>query len=80
MYKYKICVQFVNPMARFNDVEKKAVEEGVTNYNTRSLIAKNSKQISVFSFSDDGMTLNIALQSEANLPPNRKCRVFLNVL
>lgn len=77
MRKYSISAQFVNTNARFDKVAKTAIEEAVSNYNTKSLIAKNPKQIVDYCFSEDEMTLEIELESEADLPmPTKALRLL----
>lgn len=79
--KYLISAQFVNTNARFDEVAKTAIKEAVSNYNTKSLIAKNPKQIVDYRFSYDEMTLEIELESEADLPmPTKALRLFSSYL
>ena len=68
MNTYMISAQFVNTRAKFDDEAKEAVREAVSNYNSKSLIAKNPKRIVDFRFSEDEMTLTVNLESEAKLP------------
>ena len=77
--KYLISAQFVNTNARFDEVAKTAIKEAVSNYNTKSLIAKNPKQIVDYRFSEDEMTLE--LESEADLPmPTKALRLLSSYL
>lgn len=79
--KYLISAQFVNTNARFDEVAKTAIKEAVSNYNTKSLIAKNPKQIVDYRFSEDEMTLEIELESEADLPmPTKALRLLSSYL
>ena len=66
--KYKVLSQFLKTGAKFDANAKKAVKSGVDHYNSRSLIAKNPKQILDYSFSPDGTTLELILESEEKLP------------
>lgn len=78
---YKISAQFVSTGAKFDDEAKDAVKAAISNYNSKSLIAKNPKQIVDYSFSNDGMTLVIILESEANLPmPTKALRLLSSYL
>lgn len=79
--KYLINVQFVSTNAKFEKVEQEAVKEAISNYNTKSLIAKNPKQITDYSFSNDEMTLTLVLESEADLPmPTKALRLLSSYL
>lgn len=79
--KYLINVQFVSTNAKFEKVEQEAVKEAISNYNTKSLIAKNPKQITDYSFSNDEMTLTLVLESEAYLPmPTKALRLLSSYL
>lgn len=81
VYTYIINVQFVNINAKFDDEAQQAVKAAVENYNSKSLIAKNPKEIVGYVFSNDGMTLQITLQSEANLPmPTKALRLLSSYL
>lgn len=78
---YIISAQFVNTGAKFDEEAKEAVKEAIINYNTKSLIAKNPKQIIDHSFSNDDMTLVIELESEADLPmPTKALRLLSSYL
>jgi len=78
---YLISVQFVSTNAKFEKVEQEAVKEAISNYNTKSLIAKNPKQITDYNFSDDKMTLTLVLESEAVLPmPTKALRLLSSYL
>ncbi|TCT14527.1 hypothetical protein EDC18_1058 [Natranaerovirga pectinivora] len=78
---YTISAQFVNTGAKFDEKAKKAIKEGVTIYNTKSLIAKNPKQIVDYCFSPDDMTLVIQLESQAELPmPTKALRILSSYL
>lgn len=81
MNEYTISVQFVSTTAKFDVAAKEAIERGVENYNSRSLIAKNPKKISKHSFSEDESTLNLTLESEAELPmPTRALKLLSSYL
>lgn len=81
MHNYLVSVQFVNTSGRFEKVEQEAVKEAISNYNTKSLIAKNPKQITDYRFSDDEMTLMLVLESEADLPmPTKALRLLSSYL
>lgn len=78
---YIISAQFVNTAAKFDAEAKEAVKEAISNYNTKSLIAKNKKQIIDYNFSTDEMTLVIELESEADLPmPTKALRLLSTYL
>lgn len=79
--KYKILSQFVKPDVKFDADAKEAVENAISYYNTKSLIAKNPKQISDYSFSEDRETLEIILESEEKLPmPSKALRMLSTYL
>lgn len=79
--KYKILSQFVKSDARFTAEVKEAVKAGVANYNSRSLMAKNPKKITDYSFTDDEMTLEIILESDEELPmPSKALRLLSTYL
>nr|DAT80736.1 MAG TPA: hypothetical protein [Caudoviricetes sp.] len=81
MNEYIISAQFVSTTAKFDADAKDAIEKGVENYNSRSLIAKNPKKISKHSFSEDESTLNLTLESEAELPmPTRALKLLSSYL
>lgn len=78
---YLINVQFVSRNGKFGEVEKEALKEAISNYNTKSLIAKNPKQITEYRFSEDEMTLTLTLESEADLPmPTKALRLLSSYL
>lgn len=78
---YKISAQFVSASAKFDDEAKDAVKAAIRNYNSKSLIAKNPKQIVDYTFSDDDMTLVMILESEATLPmPTKALRLLSSYL
>ncbi len=76
--KYLISVQFVKANAKFDEEAKTAIKEAVRNYNTKSLIARNPKQIVGYNFSEDEMTLEIELESEDDLPMPTKALKLLS--
>lgn len=79
--KYKILAQFVNSDAKFDSKAQSAVNAGISNYNSKSLIAKNPKNIAGYSFSDDEMTLEIILESDEELPmPSKALRLLSTYL
>lgn len=81
MKKYKILAQFVRNDARFDEKVREAVEEGIANYNSRSLIAKNPKKITDYKFSDDELTLEMILESNEALPmPSKALRLLSTYL
>ena len=45
MYSYKMNAQFVNGTSLFDENVKKEVKNAIENYNSKSLIAKNPKQL-----------------------------------
>ncbi|MGM9602755.1 MAG: hypothetical protein ACI3W5_14380 [Faecousia sp.] len=78
---YIISAQFVNNNAKFDAAAKAAVQSAIKNYNTKSLIARNPKQIVDYSFSRDNMTLKLTLESEADLPmPTKALRLLSSYL
>ena len=81
MYSYKMNAQFVNGTSLFDENVKKEVKNAIENYNSKSLIAKNPKQIVDYSYSNDGVTLFIELESEAELPmPTKALRILSTYL
>ncbi len=77
MRKYKICIQFADPNAPdFDDVIMPVFDDAITNYNTKSLIAKNPKKITE-KVVVDPRTLQLTLESESELPfPSKALRLF----
>ena len=60
---------------------KEAVGNAISYYNTKSLIAKNPKQISDYRYAEDSETLEILLQSEEKLPmPSKALRLLSTYL
>lgn len=81
MYCYKMNAQFVNGTSLFDENVKREVKNAIENYNSKSLIAKNPKQIVDYSYSNDGVTLLIELESEAELPmPTKALRILSTYL
>lgn len=81
MYSYKMNVQFVNGSSLFDASIRGEVKKAIENYNSKSLIAKNPKQIVDYSFSNDGFTLFLELESEAELPmPTKALRILSTYL
>ena len=81
MYSYKMNAQFVNGTSLFDENVKKEVKNAIENYNSKSLIAKNPKQIVDYSYSNDGVTLLLELESEAELPmPTKALRILSTYL
>jgi hypothetical protein len=81
MYNYKMNAQFVNGTSLFDENAKAEVKKAIENYNSKSLIAKNPKQIVDYSYSNDGVTLQIELESEAELPmPTKSLRILSTYL
>ncbi|MCQ4022490.1 hypothetical protein [Ruminococcus sp. zg-924] len=75
---YKINIQFADPNSPdFDDSTIMPVlEKAITNYNTKSLIAKNPKKITGKTIVDP-RTLQLVLQSESELPfPSKALRLF----
>lgn len=81
MYTYYIKVQFAKADApSFFDVQDQ-IEDGISFFNARSLIARNPKQIIRHSVSTDGSTLAIVLESSVELPvPAKSLRVLTTYL
>ena len=80
MYSYRISIQFA--AADAPDFEKimPIIDSAVEYYNTKSLIAKNPKRI-VEKKLLDSRTLQVLLQSEAELPyPGKALRLFSGYL
>lgn len=76
-YKYLITAQFVRAGVQFDEAVQEAVKESYKNYNARSLLARNPKQIKSYEYSEDLSTLKIVLQSDEKLPvPSRALRLF----
>lgn len=81
MYNYKMNAQFVNGTSIFDENVKAKVKSAIDNYNSKSLIAKNPKQIIDYRYSKDGVTLIIELESEAELPmPTKALRILSTYL
>lgn len=81
MYSYKMNAQFVNGTSLFDESVRDKVKKAIENYNSKSLIAKNPKQIVDYSYSNDGVTLIIELESEAELPmPTKALRILSTYL
>lgn len=79
--KYTIDVQFVNNDAKFTEEAKAAVEDAITNYNSKSLISKNPKQIIEHFYSEDLITMTLVLESQAELPmPSKALRLMSSYL
>ena len=77
MRKYKISIQFADPSAPdFDDSIMPVFESAIRNYNTKSLIAKNTKKITEKSIVDP-RTLQLTLESDSELPfPSKALRLF----
>lgn len=81
MYRYKMNAQFVNGTSWFDENVRSKIKKAIENYNSKSLIAKNPKQIVDYRYSDDGVTLTIDLESEAELPmPTKALRILSTYL
>lgn len=79
MYKYRIDMQFAHPNApQFTEL-KNIMEEAIKYFNTKSLIARNPKQIEQSEISPDGETFSIVLKSKAELPVPAKSLRLLTV-
>ncbi len=77
MRKYKINIQFADPNAPdFDDDTMPVFDDAISNYNTRSLIAKNPKKI-IEKVVVDPRTLQLTLESDSELPfPSKALRLF----
>ena len=76
-YSYLITAQFVKAGVKFDAAVQEAVRDSYQNYNARSLLARNPKEIREYTFSEDLSTLKIVLQSDEKLPvPSRALRLF----
>ncbi len=77
MKKYKISIQFADPNAPdFDDHIMPVFDSAISNYNTKSLIAKNPKKITKMAVVDP-RTLQITLESDSELPfPGKALRLF----
>lgn len=82
MYKYVILAQHVKPGVEFDEPYQKLLKEKVIPYfNSRSLMAKNPKEITSYSFSEDKLTLKILLESQEELPmPSKALRILSTYL
>lgn len=79
--KYVVSIQFVNPNVYFDEEAKNAVNKAVSFYNTRSLLARNPKQITSFKFAADDYTLQVEFTSEEVLPtPSKALRLLSSCL
>jgi|GEM_PF-1395566 len=76
-YKYQIKVQFADPNApNFDGDIMPVLDDAISNYNTKSLIAKNPKKITE-KVVVDPRTLQLTLESESELPfPSKALRLF----
>ena len=77
MRKYKINIQFADPNAPdFDDDIMPVFDDAISNYNTKSLIAKNPKKI-IEKVVVDPRTLQLTLESDSELPfPSKALRLF----
>ncbi len=77
MRKYKINIQFADPNAPdFDDEIMPVFDDAISNYNTKSLIAKNPKKITE-KVVVDPRTLQLTLESDSELPfPSKALRLF----
>ena len=77
MRKYKISIQFADPNAPdFDDKIMPVFDNAISNYNTKSLIAKNPKKITEKVIVDP-RTLQLTLESNGELPfPSKALRLF----
>lgn len=80
-HKYKIMIQFAKNDLIFDDAAKADIDNAVRHYNRKSLIARNPKQITDYSFSEDNSTMEVILESEAELPmPSKALRLLSTFL
>ena len=77
MRKYKINIQFADPNAPdFDDDIMPVFDDAISNYNMKSLIAKNPKKITE-KVVVDPRTLQLTLESDSELPfPSKALRLF----
>lgn len=77
MRKYKINIQFADPNApNFDGDIMPVLDDAISNYNTKSLIAKNPKKITE-KVVVDPRTLQLTLESDSELPfPSKALRLF----
>lgn len=77
MRKYKINIQFADPNAPdFDDDIMPVFDDAISNYNTKSLIAKNPKKI-IEKVVVGPRTLQLTLESDSELPfPSKALRLF----
>lgn len=77
MRKYKINIQFADPNAPdFDDKIMPVIDHAISNYNTKSLIAKNPKKITKKVIVDP-RTIQLTLESDSVLPfPSKALRLF----
>lgn len=76
MKKYKIDIQFADPKAPDLDSVMPVIDRAISNYNTRSLLAKNPKKITE-KVVVDPRTLRLTLESDSELPfPGKALRLF----
>ncbi len=79
-HNYIIAVQFADSRASFDRVAQTEVKKAIDNYNKRSLIARNKKEITGYSYPND-LTLEVDLSSEAKLDnPTRALRLLSEYL
>ncbi|MBQ2971661.1 MAG: hypothetical protein IJE16_03805 [Ruminococcus sp.] len=79
MYRYRINMQFANPNAPQFIELKKEMDEAIRYFNTKSLIARNPKEIEQYQISDDGETFTVVLKSKAKLPVPAKALRLLTI-
>lgn len=77
MRKYLVNIQFADPNAPdFDDAIMPVFDAAISNYNTKSLIAKNPKKITE-KVVVDTRTLQLTLESDSELPfPSKALRLF----
>lgn len=78
---YRIYAQFVNRKVKYDDEAKRAIDKGIEFFNSKSLMAKNSKKIINYGFSKDDTTMIVTLASDNELPnPSKALRILSTYL
>ncbi len=78
---YRIYAQFVNQKVKYDIEAKEAIDRGIEFFNSKSLMAKNSKKITDYQFSKDDSTMVISLYSDQELPnPSKALRILSTFL
>lgn len=81
MPEYRIAIQFAAAEAPSFPEIMPVIERGVEYYNSKSLVARNPKQIKSWKILEDGRSLEVVLRSNAELPfPGKALRLLSEYL